>query len=170
MRLIDVKSEVIYDVGSIESTIKLVAKFEDEGKHFPLEITLTDWLSVKSKNLFDELKRIELEHPFFKLKLCESPIELKFFVYSLKEIPNLKPQVVVGPYRIDLAIPEKKVALELDGHDFHKTPQQRTRDAKRDRYFQMNGWQVIRFTGTEIHRDVLGCIEEAKTIIEKIPL
>jgi hypothetical protein len=34
----------------------------------------------------------------------------------------------------------------------------------------MNGWQVIRFTGSEIHRDVLGCIEEAKRIIEKIQL
>ena len=60
------------------------------------------------------------------------------------------------------------MVLELDGHDFHKTRQQRTRDAKRDRYLQMNGWQVIRFTGTEIHHDVLGCIEEAKKIIEKI--
>ncbi len=55
-----------------------------------------------------------------------------------------------------------------NGHDFHKTRQQRTNDAKRDRYLQMNGWQVIRFTGTEIHRDVFGCIEEAKKIIEGI--
>jgi hypothetical protein len=101
MKLINVNVEIIHNIGNPESTIKLVAKFEDKGKVFPFDITLIDWVYVNSKNLFDELKRVESEHPFFRLRLCESPIELKFFVYSLKEIPNLKPQVVVGPYRID---------------------------------------------------------------------
>ena len=85
MRLIDVKGEVIYDVDNIESTIKIIAKFEDKAKYFPFEIVLTDCLSVSSDKVFDELKRVESEHPFFKLSLCESPIELKFFVYSLKK-------------------------------------------------------------------------------------
>jgi very-short-patch-repair endonuclease len=87
----------------------------------------------------------------------------------MRKIPNLKPQVVVGPYRVDLAILEKRVAIELDGHEFHKSREHRTRDAKRERYLQKQGWQVVRFTGTEIHNDVLQCIQEAIEIIGKIP-
>jgi very-short-patch-repair endonuclease len=173
MRLIDVNAEVICNVGDIKSTIKLTAIFQDTITTFPAEIILKDWIYVDAteiREVFNELKKVQTEHPFFQLKLCESPLELKFFVYSLKEIPNLKPQVVFGPYRIDLAIPEKKVALEVDGHEFHKSRQQRTHNAKRDRYLQLHGWHVIRFTGTEVHNDVLGCIREAKEIIETVGL
>ena len=126
--------------------------------------------STEIAEVVKEHQRLISEHPFFKLSLCESPIELRFFVFAMRKIPNLHPQVIVNSYRIDLAIPEKKVAIELDGHEFHKTRTQRTNDAKRERYFQRQGWQVIRFTGTEIHKDVSKCIDEAIEIIEKRPL
>ena len=115
------------------------------------------------------LSEMLIEHPYFKLALCESPIELTFFFNAMYEIRDLRPQVEVGPYRVDLAIPEKKVAIELDGHEFHKTRTQRTDDAARQRYLQREGWQVIRFTGTEINRDVNQCILEAIEIIDQLP-
>jgi very-short-patch-repair endonuclease len=169
MKLIDVNAEAIEDTNNPLATIKLTAKFEDTSSNFRWEIVLKDCLRVDVKQLLNEIERVEKDHPYFKLKLCESPIELKFFVYAMRDIPNLKPQVVIGPYRVDLAIPEKKVVIELDGHAFHSSRQQRTRDAKRARYIQMQGWQVIRFTGTEIHQGVVECINEAKQIIEKLP-
>lgn len=165
------KFDVVFKNGFANSTLELIAEFEDNLNNFPYKIHLSDSISLKKNEIseiLDEIATIENFHPFLKLKLCESPVELKFFVFSLQEIPGLRPQVVFEPYRIDLAIPEKKVAIEIDGHDFHKTRQQRTRDAKRDRFLQIHGWQVIRFTGSEVHNDVFGCIKDAKDIIANI--
>lgn len=172
MKLIAVKVHVVTESGKIPTIIKLTAKFEDVVENCSAELTLNDLIHVNSEDIptvSNEIDRITLEHPFFRLKLCESPIELKFFVYAMYKIPNLKPQVVIDQYRVDLAILEKRVAIELDGHEFHKSREDRTRDAKRERYLQRHGWQVIRFTGTEIHNDVFQCIDEAIQIVQQIP-
>ena len=57
------------------------------------------------------------------------------------------------------------MAIEIDGHEFHKTKEQRTKDTKRERYLQSKGWQVVRFTGTEIFENVYGCVEEVKNLV-----
>ena len=168
MKLIDVDVHLDMNVGTRQSTIKVTARFEDIAGGSPATIELKDWVSIESGDMsavVGELERLIKGHPYFKLKLCESPIELKFFVYAMHLIPNLRPQVTVGPYRVDLAIPDKRVAIELDGHEFHKTQEQRTCDAKRERYLQKQGWQVIRYTGSEIHRDLSECINDAIQII-----
>lgn len=65
--------------------------------------------------------------------------------------------------RLDFAIvePEEdrfRVAIELDGHDFHeRTREQAESDKSRDRLLQAKGWRVLRFTGSEIVRDVGSC-------------
>ena len=100
MRLLDVKVHVLTEIGKTPTTITLTAKFEDMVENWPVELTLNDLVYVNSgdiRTVFNEIERISSDHPFFKLQLCESPIELKFFVYSISKIPNLKPQVVVGP-------------------------------------------------------------------------
>lgn len=54
-----------------------------------------------------------------------------------------------------------KLAIELDGHDFHeRTPEQAERDKSRDRLLQQHGWQALRFTGREVLRDPLVCLEQ----------
>lgn len=108
-------------------------------------------------------------HPFFKFVRCESPIELAFYFHAWATIKLLEPQVKVGPYRLDLAVPKKKVAIELDGHKHHSSRTDRTKDAARRRYLQSRGWRVIVFTGTEIYEDVKRCVEEAKEIINRRP-
>lgn len=95
-----------------------------------------------------------------KLAKCESPIEREFLEAVHSYVPKIEPQVWVGSYRVDFALPEAKVAIELDGHDFHSSRQQRTNDAKRERQIERDGWRVFRFTGTEIHADVKECALE----------
>lgn len=54
------------------------------------------------------------------------------------------------------------VAIECDGHDFHeRTKEQAERDKKRDRDIQSLGWNVARFTGSEIVRDPKGTADKA---------
>lgn len=60
---------------------------------------------------------------------------------------------------------EWKVAIELDGHDFHeRTKEQAKRDRSRDRELTELGWRVLRFTGSEIWADARKCAEESVRI------
>jgi hypothetical protein len=59
-------------------------------------------------------------------------------------------------YRLDIALatPGEKYAFELDGHDFHeRTKEQASSDKARDRAFTLSGWKVLRYTGSDVHRD-----------------
>lgn len=112
-----------------------------------------------------EIENIFFAHPFSKINKCESPLEAHFFIIASDDFPNLEPQFIVDHYRLDFAFPDEMIAIEIDGHEFHKTREQRTNDAKRERYLQSKGWKVIRFTGTEIFGDILNCIQELKGLI-----
>lgn len=79
-------------------------------------------------------------------------------------------QHVVGPYRLDfllvaygtdLAV-HRRVAVEVDGHDFHeRTKEQARHDRRKDRAIQSAGLRILRFTGSEVYADPLGCAKEA---------
>lgn len=99
-----------------------------------------------------------------------SPIEEIFLVASQQRLPTLVPQVWVdGRYRVDFYLPKKGLIIELDGHNFHSSPEQKEYDSKRDRYLQSKGFRVLRFTGREIYRDVNKCILEIENISRKLP-
>jgi very-short-patch-repair endonuclease len=66
----------------------------------------------------------------------------------------------VGIYRLDFAIVGLKIAVELDGHDYHKTREQRAHDAAKGRFLTVCGWLVFRYTGDEVHADPQGCAAE----------
>lgn len=56
-------------------------------------------------------------------------------------------------YFLDFAFvyAETRLALELDGHEFHeRTKEQASMDKKRDRELTRDGWKILRFTGSEI--------------------
>jgi Protein of unknown function (DUF559) len=83
----------------------------------------------------------------------------------------LQSQVNQGPYRPDFSLAagfkaheaEKfdthfRAIIECDGHEFHeRTKDQAARDKRRDRWFQIRGISVLRFTGAEIWADPIGC-------------
>ncbi len=96
----------------------------------------------------------------------ESPIERKFLIAATGVIKGIEIQYTIGFYRVDFAIPRVKIAIELDGHDFHSTVEQRTNDARRARTIEAAGWRVLRFTGSEINADVGACVEEVLAIVE----
>jgi len=89
----------------------------------------------------------------------DSPLEQMFYELAFLDI-HIYPQHKVGKYSLDFAIPEKMIAIELDGHEYHKTKYQRTHDAQRDRWLYGQGWHVLRFTGTEIYKNLDKCISE----------
>lgn len=78
----------------------------------------------------------------------------------------VQPTVHVGGkrFRPDLAVVSQyheAFAIELDGHDFHeRTKEQARKDRSRERAFIAAGWQVLRFTGSEVYEDAEACVEE----------
>jgi very-short-patch-repair endonuclease len=65
-------------------------------------------------------------------------------------------------YRTDFMIyyEGRAYALEIDGHDWHKSKDQRAYDAARDRFFDMRGIATIRFTASEVHNKLQQCMFE----------
>ncbi len=67
--------------------------------------------------------------------------------------PELQHWVTVNgvpTYRLDLAYPAHRVAVEYDGREFHDSPEQRARDAARRRWLREHGWTVIVVTKDDL--------------------
>lgn len=60
-------------------------------------------------------------------------------------------------YRIDLANPDMKIAVELDGAS-HRMPAQQARDAKKDAFLREQGWIVFRFWNSAVMKDIEGVV------------
>ncbi len=123
-------------------------------------------------------------------KLCGSPIERMFLDAFLavgfrlngpgvagtatRGSVVLHQQHHVGPYRLDFAlvsrlVPDVRIAIEADGHDFHeRTKAQAQRDKSRDRFLVAEGWRVLRFTGSEVFRDAAACVAEVMRVVESL--
>ncbi|MCC6499425.1 MAG: DUF559 domain-containing protein [Anaerolineales bacterium] len=94
-----------------------------------------------------------------------SPIEISFWETAKPLIPELEKEVWIDrKYRVDFLIPSKKIIVELYGFQYHNTKRKITKDAERERYLQRAGYRVIRFTGTEIYKDVQKCVNEVLTL------
>ena len=88
----------------------------------------------------------------------DSPLELNLYEALLKRGIATKTGIVVGRHRLDLAIEQDDIRLdvECDGAAFHVD---REKDATRDRAIEAEGWKVMRFSGRQLSRDRVGCIE-----------
>lgn len=116
---------------------------------------------LHSENPGEDLRQMLLKSGFF----FQSPLEKTFWQAATCLYPSLTPQFPIGPYYADFALPEDKLAIEIDGQEFHASKEQRTRDAKRDRFFMEQGWRVARFTGTEIFKDVHKCVKDVLRLV-----
>lgn len=63
----------------------------------------------------------------FSHKRFDSPLEQMFYELAFLDL-HLYPQHAVGKYRLDFAIPDKKIAIELDGHEYLEKRRKRKRE------------------------------------------
>lgn len=108
------------------------------------------------------------------LARCESPIERRLAVHLLSVADGFPFDVLAQhevtvdskQYRLDFAVMESslsdlKIAIEADGHDYHeRTKIQAAHDRSRDRALTLDGWTVLRFTGSEIWRNPRACAQQ----------
>lgn len=63
---------------------------------------------------------------------------------------SMYPQFPIGRYFADFANPFFKIAIEMDGKEFHDEK----KDNIRDKYMVSNGWKVFRIPGNKCFKDV----------------
>lgn len=62
-----------------------------------------------------------------------------------------------------------RLVVEIDGHDFHKrTKEQARRDKSRDRFMTLEGYTILRFTGSEIYREPTQAANEVEQFITNV--
>lgn len=139
-----------------------------------------DWLKRRTAKEFErEIKKA------IDLHGIASPIEQIFLMewkfarvehrLGLRLVPQKKIQTQRGEFDVDFVVmapdndnPCAKLAIELDGHQFHeKTALQATRDKARERAILSSGIPVLRFSGYEIVRDARACVREVEDFLAK---
>lgn len=105
---------------------------------------------------------------------CESELEI-WGVLQVLHGPGLPPFVQQHPVRLangrrvrlDVAWPDLRVAVELDGAAFHGSRDQRERDLRRDTALAVLGWVVLRFSYARLTRDPEGCRREIEAVLRR---
>jgi very-short-patch-repair endonuclease len=99
---------------------------------------------------------------FFLEAICSMAYEHGFTIAkrtaAREGVISVLPQAHVAEhYRADFLVSyhffgsDYRVVVECDGHDFHeRTKEQAKRDKRRDRDLQKLGYEVFRFTGSEL--------------------
>lgn len=63
--------------------------------------------------------------------------------------------------KIDFVEPTTKIAIELDGFNWHfLNKDQVERDKKRERLIILEDYTLLRYTGSEVHKDPIEVLEE----------
>ena len=97
-----------------------------------------------------------------------SPIEVLFWEQAKPLIPDLQREVWIKHYRVDFLIPSQKIIIELYGYEYHSSKDQFTKDRKRERFLQEQGYHLISFSGREINNDVRVCAQEVLEYCHKL--
>lgn len=144
----------------------------------------TDFVQEHIHRALDDLRAHMLsmfDYMVIERSRAESPLEAAFEIWwhimTLQRTYEyaLEPQldVVVGDerFRLDFIVERAgsilkdgailKLAIELDGHEFHeRTKEQVELRNRRDRLLTAAGWRLLHFSGSEFHRDPFRCVEE----------
>lgn len=64
-------------------------------------------------------------------------------------------------FKIDLAYPARRLAIELDGWEHHRTRTAFDDDRSRANLLVADGWSLVRFTSRSTDDEIVGCIRAA---------
>lgn len=79
------------------------------------------------------------------------------YASARREYPDAVPN---RRFRLDIAITAQRIAIEVDGWEWHgKHKNDFKRDRERQNLLVLNGWRVLRFTASDIRRDMAAVME-----------
>jgi very-short-patch-repair endonuclease len=83
-----------------------------------------------------------------------------------------KAEVIAGPdgeYRLDYAIPDAMIALEVDGYVWHFSPEHKRRDEARRRQLVIEGWRLLVYTWVDVVGQPNVMVREYLTVVGSDP-
>jgi very-short-patch-repair endonuclease len=103
-------------------------------------------ISKLQKRVFEEIKK----------KFCTFNVEIEYHVDF---------------YSIDIAFPDKKLGIEVDGDYWHGNPcvfnvfnkhqiERKKHDIKKQKYLENRGWKIIRFWENDFNKDLASCLSK----------
>jgi very-short-patch-repair endonuclease len=92
-------------------------------------------------------------------------IEAMFYNAFTSKYPavEIKTQYRIGKYTADFIV--GRIAIEIDGKDYHETSEQVRSDKIRDREIALKGFNVIRYSGYEVYHKLQDVIIEVYKIV-----
>ncbi len=102
--------------------------------------------------------------------VTRSELELRFLeLVADARLPppraNATFTVAGRPVEIDFAWPDRRLAVELDGHATHATRKGFERDRERDRALQAAGWRVVRVTWRQLHAAPRAVVADLRALL-----
>lgn len=78
-----------------------------------------------------------------------------------KNIPHEK-QYKIGKNFVDFAILSSRLVIEADGEYWHRN---KDKDAQREKIIKSQGWRILRFSGTQIKKNIESCLADIQNAI-----
>jgi very-short-patch-repair endonuclease len=82
-------------------------------------------------------------------------------------LPMPETDVKIGPWEVDFLWRRERVAVEVDGHDFHSSRAALERDHRKDADLQHRGLFVLRFSGREVKREPVAVLAAVVTALAR---
>lgn len=120
------------------------------------------------KNINDYRNAIDIVHKNLHRKgWFQSTEEVMVAIELIKNKMKIIPQQKIGRYRVDFAIPNKKILLEVDGKPFHSDMiKQRERDGKILFTIGME-WNIVRIPTDLINKDITKLLNGIDAVLNK---
>lgn len=101
----------------------------------------------------------------FNVRVVEREIKEDIYLISQKQISIGRKRHYADLYfdteeALDLEGIDFRLVIECDGHDYHHASKQQVRkDYERETALKMAGYDILRFTGSQIYDDPCGCAD-----------
>ena len=96
-----------------------------------------------------------------------SKFEQLFFEAFTKAGVSVIPEYAIDVFNIDFAIPEKRVAIEVDGGNWHTSSVKSKYDRRKEAFLKQIGWHIIRFQ--VYRRNIENILSEAVETVRTHP-
>lgn len=88
--------------------------------------------------------RIEIRQKGQLVQARSSELETKMLEALEARGIKVARQYSIGKYFVDFALPDLKIAVEVDGGNWHRTDRKRRQDEEKSSYLKSTGWLVVR--------------------------
>ena len=132
-----------------------------KGKHWKIKDKSKMFGHIISEETRKKIGEWHINNPNRKYK--DTSIELKVEAELIKRDINYQKQVPLCKIAIvDFYLPEYRIVIQADGDYWHNRIGAKERDERQDKVLTFNGFNVYRFWGSEINKNVGECIDKIK--------